>query len=133
MLQQQLEKTRAEIKCLSGKVDQVLQYMNHIRHLSVVACRKWSEFKEVSSDASLVAFEINVWNEFSITSVCSGFIFRYSEKLPAYQHGMKIEDSVCHEVLNLDPADLRCWLSDELNVPDHRIVEGGLESFEEQK
>ncbi|MFB0504813.1 MAG: hypothetical protein ACETWE_13370, partial [Candidatus Bathyarchaeia archaeon] len=76
--------------------------------------------------ASLVAFETDIWNVFSISSACREFVFRYAEKLPLSPDDGAPEDSVCCKVLDLDPLSLRRWLSDELNVPEDKIIEGNL-------
>jgi len=96
------------------------------RRVAVVDCRKWLEFRTVSMGASFVAFETDVWNVFSVTSACRDFIFRYSERLPVSQNDVVPEGSVCHKVLNMDPRSLRRWLSDELKVPEDKIIQGDL-------
>ena len=94
--------------------------------LAVADCRKWSEFKKVSTGASLVAYEIDMWNVFSISSLCRELFFRYSERLPVSQNDMIPENSVCRKILNLDPSSLRTWLSKELRVSKDKIMEGNL-------
>ena len=95
-------------------------------HLAIVDCRKWSEFRDASTGTSLVSFEIDMWNIFSIASVCRRFIFRYSEKLPASEDDVISEDSICRNLLNPDSLRLRRWLSEELNIPEEKIIEGNL-------
>jgi len=94
--------------------------------VAVVDCRKWSEFRGASKGASLIAFEIDIWNVISITSTSREFIFRYSERLPMSQNDGVAEDSVWQGVFNVDPLSLRRWLSRELNVPEEKIIEGNL-------
>ena len=123
---------------ITGKLDVFIENLSSIienigefasengRRLAVADCRKWSEFKEVSTGASLVAYETDMWNIFSISSLCREFVFRYSERLPVSQNDMMPGDSVCHKVLNLEPSNLRRWLSKELKVSKDKIVEGNL-------
>jgi len=147
-LVEECQKIFVEIKCLShvlvdmvknheknlsdivDRIDQNLQHKEFTfedgRQVAVVDCRKWLEFRTVSMGASFVAFETDVWNVFSVTSACRDFIFRYSERLPVSQNDVVPEGSVCHKVLNMDPRSLRRWLSDELKVPEDKIIQGDL-------
>jgi len=115
---------------IAGRIDQNFQYREseseNDHPIAVVDCRKWSEFKELSTGTSLVAYEMDVWNVFSITSARREFIFRYSERLPISRNNVTPKDSVCHKALNLNPASLRRWLSEELRVPEEKIIEGNL-------
>jgi len=95
-------------------------------HVALVDCRKWSEFRGASKGASLIAFEIDMWNVISITSTSREFVFRYSERLPMSQNDAVAEDSVWHRVFNVDPLSLRRWLSKELDVPEEKIIEGNV-------
>ncbi len=95
-------------------------------HLAIADCKRWSEFKEASMGASLVAFEVDMWNVLSVTSVGQKFIFRYSEKLPASRNDVTAEDSIYGELLTPDTLRLRRWLSEELNIPVEKIIEGNL-------
>jgi len=96
------------------------------RHIAIVDCRKWSEFRVVSAGASLVAFEMDVWNVFSITSRSREFIFRFSESLPMSKNDAMPEGSASNKLPNLDSTSLRRWLSEELKVPEEKIIEGNL-------
>jgi len=115
---------------IAGKMEENLQNgkltSEKDRGLILVDCRKWAEFRELSVRASLVAYEMDMWNVFSLSSACHEFIFRYSEKIPFSKNDVTHGDSVCHKVLNLDPLGLRRWLSRELKVPEEKIIEGNL-------
>lgn len=128
--------TKNQNENLSGIVDKLGQILENTNSTSqngnglvFTQCRKWSEFKEASVGSSLVAFEIDLWNVFSISSTSRHFIFRYSEKLPLSRKDVTDENSFCHKVLTLDPASLRRWLSEELRVPEDKILEGNLRAF----
>lgn len=145
---EECRKIRAEIRCLRNaivnltkfheetfsdivdRLDQIFQQDNDAygndQPIVFVDCRKWSDFSEMSKGASLVAFETDIWNVFSISSACREFVFRYAEKLPLSPDDEAPADSVCCKVLDLDPLSLRRWLSDELNVPEDKIIEGNL-------
>lgn len=118
-----------------GKLDQILQNAMSTpednQQVAVLDCRKWSEFREASVGASLVAFEMDIWNIFCVTSRSGEFIFRYSEKLPISKNDVMPEDSICHKVLNLDIQNLRRWLSRELKVTEDKIIQGNLETLSE--
>lgn len=94
--------------------------------VSVMDCKEWLEFRKASVSASLVAFETDIWNVFSVTSRSREFIFRYSEKLPVSRNDIMPEDSICRKVSDLDTRSLRHWLSQELEVPKDRIIQGNL-------
>ena len=96
------------------------------QRLAIIDCKRWSEFKETSMGTSLVAFEVDMWNVLSVTSVGQKFIFRYSEKLPASKNDVIAEDSIYGELLTPDTLRLRRWLSEELNIPEQKIIEGNL-------
>ena len=112
------------------RLDQIFQQDNDAyqndQPVLFVDCRKWSDFSEMSKGASLVAFETDIWNVFSISSARREFVFRYAEKLPLSPDDEAPADSVCCKVLDLDPLSLRRWLSDELEVPEDNIIEGDL-------
>ena len=94
--------------------------------LAIADCKRWSEFKEASMGTSLVAFEVDMWNVLSVTSVGQKFIFRYSERLPASRNDVIAEDSIYGELLTPDTLRLGRWLSEELNIPEEKIIEGNL-------
>lgn len=123
---------------LSGSIDKIgdmLQNRNPVpvkepHHLLVfVDCLRWSDFKRASAGSSLVGYRIDVWNEFTIISVSPRFISRYSEKLPRSKDDIMLEDTVCGKVLDLDSIGLRHWLSEELKVPENKIIEGNIEEL----
>jgi len=95
------------------------------RRVFFVECRNWSEFREMSIGASLVAFEI-AKNVLSVSSASSEFIFKYSEKLPTVDSLTALQpgDSSHSEALNPNPLGIRAWLSEELKIPEHKILEG---------
>ena len=117
------------------KIGGILQNRNVISEkephhpLAFVDCLRWSDFKRASVGASLVGYKIDIWNEFFIVSVGRRFVFRHSEKLPRSKNDVKLEDTVCSKVLNLDSTGFRHWLSEELKVPENRIIEGNLEQL----
>ena len=84
-----------------------------------VGCRRWSDFREVSMGARLVVFEVRDGGLY-ITSMSNGFIFKHFHKLP----GSEAVTSLPPE--SLDVGNVKRWLSDELKVPENRIVEGHL-------
>ncbi len=132
-----VDKLDAFIKNLSSlekkiaKVEQILQHKKFTpvndRRFIYVECKKWSEFREVSTGASLVAFEAEE-KTLSISSAFREIIFKYSEDLPwgDDEINMQSGDLVCCKVLNLDSFSVRRWLSEELKVPEDKIVEGRL-------
>ena len=92
-----------------------------------VKCKRWSDFRDVSMGAPLVAFELRDSGLY-ITSVSDRFIFKYLEKIPdtkgvTFVH---LGKPGCRKVLSLNPISVRRWLSDELKVPENRIIEGDL-------
>ncbi|RLG08921.1 MAG: hypothetical protein DRN64_04540 [Thaumarchaeota archaeon] len=89
------------------------------RNIIFVECERWSDFKEVSMGARLVAFEVRDGG-LHITSISDGFIFKHLHKLPSSEAVTSLSPE------SLDVGNVKCWLSDELKVPENRIVEGHL-------
>jgi len=89
------------------------------RNIISVECRRWSDFREVSMGARLVAFEMRDGGLY-ITSMSNGFIFKHLHRLL----GSEAVTSLPPE--SLDVGNVKRWLSDELKVPENRIVEGHL-------
>ena len=121
---QECRKIHDQIERISGSV---LSKLEKIVPRTVVNCTKWEDFKQASADASLVAFETDLWNEFVITSVCHEYIFTYSERLPLSMNGATVKDSICHKILDLNEPSLKLWLSEELEIPQEMILAGSLE------
>ena len=89
------------------------------RNIISVECERWSDFKEVSMGARLVAFEVRDGGLY-ITSMSNGFIFKHLHRLPSS------EAVTSFSTESLDVGNVKRWLSDELKVPENRIVEGHL-------
>lgn len=121
---QECRKIHDQIERISGSV---LNKLENIVPRTVVNCTKWEDFKQASADASLVAFETDLWNEFVITSVCHEYIFRYSERLPLSMNDPTPKDLICHKILDLNEPSLKLWLSEELEIPQEMILAGSLE------
>ena len=97
------------------------------RRMLLVECRNWSEFREMSIGASLVAFEI-AKDLLSVSSASSEFVFKYSEKLPPVDSLTALQpgDTSHREASSPNSLGIRAWLSEELKVAEHRILEGKL-------
>ena len=89
------------------------------RNIISVECERWSDFKEVSMGARLVAFEARDGGLY-ITSISDGFIFKHIHRLPSSEAITFLSPE------SLDVGNVKRWLSDELKVPENRIVEGYL-------
>jgi len=109
------------------KIPQPGRSTSEDRRILLVECKRWSDFKDINAGASLVAFETED-NALSVSSASRDFIFRYSEKLPDVDDSMTVHsgDSVCRKVSCLNPLGVRRWLSEELRVPEDKIIEGRL-------
>jgi len=94
------------------------------RRFVLVECKRWAEFKDVSGGASLIAFETGD-NILSVSSASSEFVFKYTEKLLEDDAvSAHPEDSVRRKILNLNPLNVRRWLSEELKTSEDKIIEG---------
>lgn len=128
---------RETLSDIADRLDQILQRTNRTyendQPVVLVDCRRWSDFSEMSKGASLVAFETDMWNVFSINSSCKEFVFRYAEKLPLPSNDGPPTDSIFRKVPDLNPLSLKHWLSDELDIPEDKIIEGNFAEFSQRR
>jgi len=114
-----------------SKLDQPLQQKKFRpeseRRIVFVECKKWSEFRDACAGASLVAFDMSD-SVLSVNSSSREFVFRYSERLPDASDVLPSHsgNSAFRGALHLNTLSVRHWLSEELKVPEDKIVEGAL-------
>ncbi|OYT48919.1 hypothetical protein B6U79_02550 [Candidatus Bathyarchaeota archaeon ex4484_231] len=146
------EKVSLLDKCLERldglKIRNVVGAVGTKGPLVTVKCKDWLAFKSASQGALLVAFEV-VGDRFFFSSVSDLFIFTYSAGLPEStalmnrrvrgwlethpetpdeetvpSRGFASKDGEAAYEIVVSPKMVKRWLSQELGIPESKIVEG---------
>ncbi len=106
---------------------------NGTKPLTLIDCREWTEFKDRSKKARMVAFQVKE-KVFSVSSFSNGVVFKYSETLPEvrFQVGDESKQFAVEKISFNDPDDLslifekrlKCGLGVTVRCSNFNLSEG---------
>jgi len=106
---------------------------NVTKPLTLVDCTEWTEFKERSKKAQMVAFQVKE-KVFTVSSLSNGAVFRYSEALPEvrFQVGDESKQFAVEKISFNGPDDLsliferrlKCGLEAAVRGSNFNLSEG---------
>lgn len=101
---------RTEISNLIDSISALQEAPFYSRGLAVIiGCKKWEDFKNLSTNAEMVSFLIEETEKVvQIDALKKGKVLTFSGESPQ------------------DTRLLKLWISEELKIPEKRVVEGAL-------
>jgi len=116
-LSEKIAKVEERLSTIQSEISNLISYISSPREAPVyshgpaviVRCKKWEDFKTLSTDAETVSFLFKeAERTFQIDALKEGKVLTYSGEFPQ------------------DTKLFKIWISRELNVPEEKILEGVL-------
>jgi len=101
---------RTKVSNLIDSISALREAPVHSRGLTVIiGCKRWEDFRNFSTNAEMVSFLIEETEKVvQIDALKNGTVLTYSGEFPQ------------------DTRLLKLWISEELQIPERRVVEGVL-------
>jgi len=112
-----IEKVEERLSAIQTEISNLINYISTSRQASIyshrpaviVRCKKWDDFKTLSTNAETVSFLFKeAERAFQIDALTEGKIVTYSGEFPQ------------------DTRLFKIWISKELQIPEEKILEGVL-------
>ena len=115
-----IERLEQALKKLSEILEKIDSSMYTLAG-ATFSCEEWNEFKEASTGAQAVFYDLS--GGLKIKAVKDNIIFEYKEPIQSCTESLRCGIQVRFQA-NLDPQELKDFLSRELNVPKSRVIRG---------